>query len=129
MQADFSLEDQSTFQQVLPLQQFMTGRRAKREREGGKKAPSRVREGGEGGKKAPSRVREGGVGGKKAHSRVREGGEGGKKAPSRPESEAIATTPFSSKLLHEKVHTCTCTVREAQDCYIQYMEIHVYSTL
>ena len=90
MQADFSLEDQATFQQVLPLQQFMTGRRAKREKEGGKKAPSREREGGVGGNKGPSREREGSV--------------GGKKTPTKFESESTSMTPLSSKLLHEKVH-------------------------
>ena len=76
MQADFSLEDQATFQQVLPLEQFMTGRRARREKEGGKKSASREREGGVGGKKISTKF----------------------------ESESTSMAPLSSKLLHEKVH-------------------------
>ena len=63
MQADFSLEDHTTFQQVLPIK---TGRKAKRGREG----------------------------------------VGGKKSPTKTETDATST-PLSSKLLHEKVYTCT----------------------
>lgn len=33
MQADFSLKDQASFQQILPLDQFMAGRRSRKMRE------------------------------------------------------------------------------------------------
>jgi hypothetical protein len=45
---------------------------------------------------------------------VKEGGVGGKKTPSIPESEAIATTPLSSKLLHEKLSH-----------YLDVIEVHL----
>lgn len=42
MQADFSLEDPATFQQVLPLQKSVSSRKGKQEKEGrsGNKSPS-----------------------------------------------------------------------------------------